>query len=181
MSATCIRGIAVAGLLLSVCSSASFARRTPSWPYDKLVADSDLIAIVEPLENQPAHDTFPGYDYGHPTSDFVATNTRFTIHALFKTTETSLKELTVLHFNYSNVHFKPNGASLVRFAIGAVEYERRVLKDGKPTGDVVIFHQEPIWLAFLRRRDDGRFEAVTGQYDSARSFRELHRPFVTSL
>jgi hypothetical protein len=177
MSATCIRGIAVAALLLSLCSSASFARRVPAWPYDKLLADSDLVAIVEPLENQPTQDTFPGFDYGHLRSDFVATNTRFTIHVLFKTTDTSPNELTVLHFNYStNVHVKPNGASFVRFATGAVEYERRVIKDGRPTGDVAILHQEPLWLAFLRRREDGRFEAVTGQYDSARSFRELHRP-----
>jgi hypothetical protein len=177
MSATCFRGIIVAGLLLGVCSSTSFARLVPDWPYDKLVADSDVVAIVQPFDNQPAKDTFPGYSYGHPTADFVATNTRFEVHVFLKGDDESPEELTVLHFAYSaKFPMTSNGASFIRFLIGPLQYEKRAVKFGTPVGSVTTWGQDPLWLAFLKRREDGRFEPVTGHYDSARSFRELHAP-----
>lgn len=162
-------------LFACFCSTPSFGRLVPVWPYEKLVAESDVVAIVEPLENKPAKDTFPGYTYGHTTNDFAATDTRFRVHAVFKMKGDAPKELTVLHFSYStNVTLIANGASFIRFLTGPLQYEKRALKDGKPVGGITMFHQQPMWLAFLKRREDGRFEPVTGHYDSAYSFRELH-------
>src|ERR1043165_2137981 len=66
----------------------SFARIVEDWSYERLVTESDLVAIVEPLENQPAKnqptlETFPWLPY-HPEIHFVASNTRFRVHAVLK-------------------------------------------------------------------------------------------------
>ena len=156
-----------------ICIATCIARIVPSWPYEKLVSESDVVAIVEPVENKPAPDAFPGYSYGHPTNHFTATDTRFKVHAVLK--GDAMKELTVLHFSYStNVSIILNGASFIQFFIGPLQYEKRAVKDGKPVGGVTSFQQPPEWIVFLKRRSDGRFEPVTGHYDSAYSFRELH-------
>jgi hypothetical protein len=156
--------------------TSALARAVPAWPYDKLVADSDLVAIVEPIENQPAKDAFTDYNYGHPANDFDAINTRFRVLVVLKPAGDAPKELTVLHFSYSKgLTMITNGACFMRFLIGPLQYEKRILKEEKPIGGVAVFFQEkPIWLAFLKRQPDGRFAPVTGQYDSAFSFRELH-------
>jgi len=156
-----------------VCIMTCVARMVPMWSYEKLVAESDVVAIVEPVENKPAQDTFPGYSYGHPTNHFAATDTRFKVHTVFK--GDAAKEMTVLHFSYStNVTIIVNGASFIQFFTEPLQYEKRAVKDGKPVGGIMTFQQQPVWIAFLKRRSDGRFEPVTGQYDSAYSFRELH-------
>lgn len=127
-----------------------FARIVALWPYEKLVAESDVVAIVEQVENKPAQDLFAGYSYGHPTNHFTATDTRFKVHAVLK--GDAMKELTVLHFSYStNVTIILNSASFIQFK------------------------QKQECMAFLKRRSDGRFEPVAGHYDSSYSFRELHR------
>jgi hypothetical protein len=167
----------IAPVLLGLCSDLSFGRAVRLWSYEELVAKSDVVAVVEPLENQPAKDTFPGHRYGRTTDDFVATNTRFKVHVMLKGDRESPAELALLHFSYSpSVGGIVNGAHFIRFSIGPLQYERRAVKDGKPIGGVTTFQQEPLWLAFLKRREDGRFEPVTGHYDSARSFRQLHEP-----
>lgn len=155
------------------CIMACVARPVPSWPYEKLVAESDVVAIVEPVENKPAQDMFPGYSYGHPTNHFTATDTRFKVHTVLK--GDTVKELTVLHFSYStNVSVIVNGASFIQFFTGPLQYEKRALKNGKPVGGVTSYQQPPEWIVFLKRRSDGRFEPVAGHCDSAHSFRELH-------
>ena len=172
-----VRLIIIVSMLLGLCSSTLFARRVQVLSYEELVAKSDVVAIVQPFDNQPAKDTFPGYGYGRPTTEFVATNTRFEVHALLKGNGESPEELTVLHFGYSaESGIPPNGANFIRFLIGPLQYEKRAVKFGTPVGGVTTFQQEPVWLAFLTRREDGRFEPVTGHYDSERSFRELHEP-----
>ena len=162
-------------LLLSlICVIPCLARIVPLWPYEKLVAESDIVVIVEPVENKSAQDTFPGYSYGHPTNRFSATDTRFKVHTVLK--GDAGKELTVLHFSYStNVTMIGNGAGFIQVLTGPLQYEKRAVKDGKPVGGITTFQQQPVWIAFLKRRRDGRFEPVTGHYDSAYSFRELHQ------
>lgn len=157
------------------------ARRIPKWPYEKLLAGADVAAIVEPLENKPSTDVFPDDAHDHPASDFVGMDTRFRVHAVFKPKGDAPKELTVLHFAYSARVRLFRNAKFVNFIIGPLNYEKRVVKSGKTQlsdvelGPVMTFFGlKPVWLAFLKRREDGRFEPVSGQYDSALSFRELH-------
>ena len=174
MTATRLSLTRLAMLLLCTVSLPSTARILNAWPYDRLVAESDLVAIVEPIENRSAMDIFPDYSYGHSANDFVATNTRFRVATVFKGNLESAAEATVLHFGYSANVPTVNGAHFVRFAIGPLQYEKRAIKEGKPIGGVTAFLQQPMWLAFLKQREDGRFEPVTGHYDAALSFRELH-------
>ena len=49
------------------------------------------------------------------------------------------------------------------------------LKDQKEVGGITVFQETPAWLAFLKKRDDGRYEPVTDPYDTVDSFRELHQ------
>jgi hypothetical protein len=167
---------------LTFCNISAFARIVSSdWDYEKLTAQADLVAIIEPLENQTTNDIFPSYTYGHSTNDFQAVNTRFKVNAILKMTGGSLnpnpQELTVLHFCYStNKVLIIDGAEFANFPIGPLHYDEKISdKDGKfITGFIII--QKPVWLAFLKLRKDGRYEPVTDQYDSLFSFRFLHRP-----
>ncbi len=128
--------------LMSCLSPSALARAVPDWPYGRLLAESDLVAIVEPIENKPASDEYSGY--GRPANHFDGTNTRFKIHALLKTN--------------------------IRFLIGPLQYQKRNLQDEKPVGGVTVFAEKPIWLAILKRQTDGRFIPMTGHYDSGYSF-----------
>lgn len=138
--------------LLVVGGQPSNARYLPHWPFDKLVAQADLVAIIVPIENRPADDAFPG---NRSAADFVATNTWFKVAATLKAHGEPLADLTVLHFAYSRAAKIANGANFIRFGVG---------------------QRHAGWLAFLKRREDGRFEPVSGHHDSALSFRELHEP-----
>lgn len=146
-------------LCLVLCVVTCVARVVPLWPYDKLVAESDVVAIIEPVENKPAVDEFPG-GAGNPKRPFTATDTRFKVHTVLKGVATN--ELTVLHFALSpstNLSVLMNGPSSIKFLVGGV----------------TDFQQPREWIAFLKKRNDGRFEPVTGHYDPVYSFRELHR------
>lgn len=155
------------------------ARRLPKWPYEKLVAASDVVAIVEPLENRRADDAFEGSAHGHAPADFAATDTRFRVHAVLK--GEAPREVTVLHFAYAPGVRRQRDASFIRFVTGPLQFEKRVVSPGRtPMSDVTLgpprtfLGLRPTWLAFLARREDGRYAPVTGQYDAVFSFRELH-------
>jgi hypothetical protein len=158
-------------LLVSIFAGAVAFARIVNWPYNELLAQADMVVILEAIENAPAKDPFPG-DHARP--DLEATDTRFKVYSVIKTTGDTPKELSVLHFTYAKrPDLIANGASFIRFPIGLVTYEKRELKDGKPTGEVERVQYQPRWLAFLKGRKDGRFEPLTGQYDAAYSFKEL--------
>jgi hypothetical protein len=143
--------------------------------YDKLVAKADLVAIIEPIANEETKDPYVGLLYGFTQKDFVATNTKFRVHAYLKGGDAAAKEITILHFSYSkSVGGRANGACFITFVTGPLQYEKRALKDDKPVGGVSVYKQQPIWLAFLKKRSDGRFDPISDPYDSADSFREIH-------
>jgi hypothetical protein len=172
-------------LIIAICASSfvtrASARPIPGWSYETLLSQSDLVAIIEPLENLAARDSLAGDTHGYSTNDFDAINTRFTVHGVLKTREDSPTNLIVLHFAYSKHVAVFNGARFTRFLIGPLQYEKRALQNKKEVGGITVFQEKPVWLAFLKRRADGRFEPTSGQYDSALSFRELHEPSFFAL
>ena len=85
--------------LVMVASAHGRAKAAKS--YDKMVAESDVVCIIEPIESGPVGDNYVGHMYGFSPKDFVATNTRFRIHAFLKGGELEAKEITVLHVSYS--------------------------------------------------------------------------------
>jgi hypothetical protein len=164
-------------ILLSIaCVTPCFARAIPMWffSYEKLVLESDTVAIVELVESKSAPDVFSGY--GRGTNDYTATNALLKVHAVLKGSATN--KLTLLHFSYStNVTASEiginNGADFIRFPTNSLQNRKPSLNNGNSVADITNIPQGPTWLAFLKRRDDGRFDPVTGHYDAAYSFRKL--------
>ncbi len=153
----------------------SHARLKAIGSYSELLSKADLVAIIEPIKNESVKDPYAGHLYGFAQKDFVATNTTFRVHAYLKGGDAATKELTVLHFSYSkDVGPRVNGACFINFVTGPLQYEKRSLKDDKPVGGVTVYKQQPVWLAFLKKRSDGRFDPISDPYDSADSFREIH-------
>jgi hypothetical protein len=170
MNQSFFRSVIIALALSGFFAASSLARLVEIWPYEKLLAESDTVAIVEASENRPAKDEFPNKPARYSAKDFEATDTRFKVHAVFKGQPKNSQDLTVLHFAYSkHATNMVNDAMFIRFPI-----EERMLKaafgpDTRATGKV--------YLAFLKRRADGRLEPIRGHYDSALSFRELHETY----
>src|SRR5207249_2990650 len=92
----------IIAILISILFAApTEARLIEVWPYSQLLSASDLVAIVEPLENKAAKDTFPDMPARYSIGDFEATDTLFKVHAVLKGADKPIQELTVLNFNYS--------------------------------------------------------------------------------
>lgn len=154
-------------LALVVMSTPAPARIAKHWSFAELVADSDLIAIVRAIEDTPASDLFKPDN----VSRFVGINTRFHVYVVLKG-KLDRKEVTVLHFSDEAV--VANGPALADFQYTRT-FEQKLFRNGEEFGwqRSPKKPQKPTWIAFLKARGDGRFEPVTGQYDSAESFCEV--------
>ncbi len=152
------------------------ARAVRSWTYDELLSASDVVAIIRPVSNVGSDDKYPGKLYYFSQDDFAATNTSCELLGLLKGTHASKEPLIIRHFNYSdNVDVIMNGARFISFAIGPLQFTKQILKNEEVIGGVTVYQELPVWIGFLRKLDDGRYEGVTDAYDSADSFRELHQ------
>jgi hypothetical protein len=133
------------------------------WTFQELAAKSDLIEIIEAIRDDSATDSFKP----DSLSRFVAINTCFRVHAVLKG-EVEDKKITVLHFR--DEEDVANGPMCADFSFSVTYNEERFV-DGKRVGSASSGDaHRPMWLAFLKKRADGRFEPVTGHYDSALSF-----------
>jgi len=175
MESTIFRHIAFLLILFGAMNRAD-GRAVRLWSYEELIQTSDLVAIVEPLSSEDTKDVYAGTPYGRPLDHFLGHNTKFKVHAVLKGIHSPDKPLIVLHFSYSKeVTFVANGARFIRFISGPLQFKKQVLKDEKEVGGVTVYAEEPVWLAFLKKKADGRYEPVTDPYDSMDSFRELHQ------
>lgn len=157
-------------------ASTGDARITRAWTWDDLYAKSDFVGIVVPVANEAVDEKLTlKLDHGQLT--LPAVNTRFRVEMALKRAGQAepLKELTVLHFSETVESLEvANGPALVNFPVGPVEYEKKTLKDKKVIAEIHMGKTDPVYLAFLKRRADGRFEPTSGQEDADESFRELH-------
>ena len=149
-----------------------WARYAGGPPFEEAIERADRVAVLVPLENRPAKDRFRSAYAPEGDRDFAAINTRFSIRAVLKGKRPAAGDLTVLHFapKPTGNGVMVNGPQFARFALGSVALE---IRDAKQKGPPGTYTFEPQWLAVLKRRADGRFEPVHGQYDSADSFRLL--------
>ena len=158
-----------------------YGRLSRSWSHDELLAESDFVGVLEPLSNEPVKDEFTiEISDGHKIT-YKGVNTRFRIDMIFKTDGKATKDLTVLHFSEEGAASVANGPNFIYFPIGSLEYEKRLIRDGKQVGTMHIPRGTPFVLSFLKRRADGRYEPVTGQEDPDESFYELTPPFFPYL
>lgn len=164
-------------LFLLILVSSAEARVFRSWSYAELLKMSEVVVIIEPLSSEKTKDQYSGHPYGHPLNHFTGLNTTFKVHAVLKGDVLPDKPFIVLHFAYSkDVTFICDGARFVTFFPGPLQFKKQVLKEDKAIGGVTVYQEAPVWLAFLKKREDGRYEPVTDPDDAVDSFRELHQP-----
>ena len=157
------------GLFVAVCVPPTDARLIEVWSYDQYVAASDLVAVVEPVQNHPASDRFPDAPSRYHLGDFEATDTLFKVHTTFKAKGNPPQSLTVLHFSYSKQATNTmNGGLFIQFPVENRTAKSAFGPDARLEGKK--------YLAFLKKRSDERFEPVRGQYDARLAFRELREP-----
>ena len=153
---------------------------------EELWDESDFIGIIEPIATAPADERFT-LKLTDGQLALPGVNTRFRVEMTFRATRATLlhlvffwrhkppQEVTVLHFQETDAASQvANGPMLVNFPLPPVRYEKRTLKDQREISNIQMPAATPQYLAFLKRRSDGRYEPTTGQEDAMDSFRELH-------
>lgn len=165
-------------MALSLLSSAalSSARALADWPYEELLAKSDLVVIADPMATNTSSDTLE--IEGRNSEEYQGLNTQFKSLAPLKG-ELKQETFTVLHFRYFQSVTVDNGALFVNFRQQELLFEGKLTakpeKDGmsEASARVSMGFGKPSYLLFLKLRPDGRYEPVTGQYDATMSCREL--------
>lgn len=139
------------------------ARLIPSWPHDRLLKEAEVVVVATALSSAETGERSTSEPW---KCEFLHVNTAFRVSVVLKG-ELQGEQLTVLHYRLKPGTSVPNGPLLVTFRMRDV-----VLR----SGDAKVGLGVPQYLLFLKKRADGRFEAVTGQIDPALSVRELFHP-----
>jgi len=151
---------------------------------------ADLVAIIAPESTERTNDQMPPATDGRkPPEYYQGLNTSCRVLGVFKAKENPegyrvgglmQGSLTVVHFAYKSEDrvggLEMNGGNFIYFVLPP-EHLAVVSVHGN-TGGVTASGPElgespPTYLAFLKADPDGRFRPVTGDYDSAFSFRAL--------
>jgi hypothetical protein len=150
-------GVCLLGGSVLLGVSPSLARQLEDWPFDKLFKHADLVVIAKAISTAEA-----GKDIkDKPPEDFL------------KPILTTLEVVQVIKGEH-------RGDELVVF-----HYRLEVPKGGIGNGPLLIqFHRgrrrsgrlPPDYMLFLKKRQDGRYEAVSGQYDPRLSVKEVVEP-----
>jgi len=163
-------------LLVALAASCDvYARQIEDWSYDRLFTESDLIVIAQPVQSEDSADRTKDNLW---KIEFNGVETKFDVlHTVKGTSEKST--LTVLH--YRTDALIEDGPSLASFRTKGSSYT--ILKKqkegdaGKLEEITQVFMEAPAtYLLFLKKRDDGRFEPVSGRNDPVFSVRELRMP-----
>jgi hypothetical protein len=160
------RTLLLFAVAVSAIGTMAHARILDPWPYDRLMKEADLVVIATPVQNKGSTDTFQVENW---KGKFHRIETVFEPGALLKG-KLEAKTLTLLHYRFEadpEIHNVLDGPMLVHFHI-AQPGRLMKMKDG------VKDHAD--YLLFLKKRADGRYEAVSGQIDPALAVRELDLP-----
>jgi hypothetical protein len=147
-----MKTIATIWLILATGAS-MWARPVPYWPYDKLTREADLILIGTPVSVRDTGEktTLPGISRNNQPVGAMGMETTFEVLAILKGPDT-LKQIRFHHLREATPQSQSvNGPGLVSF-------------DPK---------QKKRYLLFLRRAEDGRYVALTGQTDPDGSVKDL--------
>ncbi len=103
--------------------------------------------------------------------DFFGVDTLFSVEAVFKG-KVEKDTLTVLHYRLKAGHSIQNGPLLVWFRTKGfvLDTKRATVSLGTPP-----------YLLFLKKRKDGRYEAVSGQVDPELAVREMYTPLFKGV
>jgi hypothetical protein len=137
------------------------ARGIEDWPYQKLFEKADLVVIAKVLSEKDTGDKVKHDDQ----ELFRAILTTFEVQYIVKG-EHKEKNLVVFHYRldrdeleriYGKWATVGNGPLLATF------HKRRMSVSIKGTNMTL---PEPVYMLFLKTRKDGRYECVSGQFDS---------------
>lgn len=160
-------------------SAASSARQIENWPYEKLLKEADLVVIAHAVSTAPSEDKWEGDLFAHDR--FIGLETTFELVTVLK--GQSADDFKLLHFQYKN-QSKPfnDGPGLVSFLTEPLSVDIIRSNDSDDEGLKRLESMKrsrltsaPEYLLFLKRKADGRFEAVSGQVDPNSSVRTLFK------
>jgi len=144
------------------------ARLVPMWSYDELFKQSDLVVIAQPTNSVDVTDRMQKWE-----STFIGINTTFKIDHVVKG-DLKSSDMTMLHYRMKSGELMENGPCLVSFRTQDIRY---TVEDGPK-----VHRSGPgTYLLFLKKLDDRRYEAVTGQIDPVFSVKELTEPIEGEL
>jgi hypothetical protein len=135
------------------------------WSYERLFKKADLVVIARPTANERRSERLVLKDQQVTLGRVVST---FSInHRLKSNCEEKIK---VFHFEVIEFHntFPLGSPSLVQFRDKSIKAN---------VGSSILGLPPPEYLLFLKKRSDGNYELVSGDYHSSLSVRELTAPF----
>lgn len=159
--------LAVAVLLAA--AGVAAARRLPEWPHDRLITEADLVVVAAAVKSEPTTDKWEG-DYAY---ELDGINTRFHVRAVLKG-EAPKDGLTVLHYRQGRL--KPGKTEkdqwyAAKSGPDLVTFPTEPTRAGAGVSEVAV--PAPEYLLYLKKRADGRYEPVSGQFDPDLSVREM--------
>ena len=163
-----MRRWALAVALLATGVGPAAARLLPSWPYDKLFREADLVVLARPVSSADSGEVARP---GGWKVEFIGVNTKFEAKAVLKG-KLEGDQLTVLHHRLRDGVQVVNGPLLVSFRLRGLAVQTKAAK---------AILARPDYLLFLKRRADGRYEPVSGPVDPELSVREVMPPLPAAL
>jgi len=153
--------LALTLLILLTLSSALQAAEPQFWPYDRLTGKADLVVIGVPRASQDSGELVysPLWQL-----DFVGVNTTVEVRGVVDG-RFRARELTLFHLRLPDGKTLQNGPRILNFPNNSFSFGTAA------KGEVL---SKPEYLLFLKKRDDGRYEPVSGTLDAGQSVRELY-------
>lgn len=152
---------AVALAALAVASTPGTARLLDSWPYDKLMKESDLVVIATATKTEDTKDEPPEHSW---PVEFVGQNTTFDVKHVLKG-KVKGEQIKVLHFKFGEL----------KKSVDPKNIADHIVIDG-PLFVAFRTKSAPDHLLFLKSIKDGRYEPVSGRIDPQLSVRKLSAP-----
>jgi hypothetical protein len=137
------------------------AREISLWPYDRLHKEADLIIVGVPEKSADTGELVRGMLWQR---DFPGVNTIFNVTGVLKG-RYKASSITLFHLRQPDNGILDNGPYLATF-------NHQPIIQPLPGGKRRSTKQE--YLLFLKKRDDGRYEPVSGPMDSAHAIREMN-------
>jgi hypothetical protein len=154
---------------IAITATVCEARIHRSWSYQDLMKEADVVVIADAVLSKDTEQTDDlGKDY------LLQMETTLNVHAVLKG-KIDKGTLKFVHFRYDPDwnSFIFNGPQLVGFQTEPVVDADTADEEGKKQHLRISRHH---YLLFLKRRSDGRYEAVSGQMDPVYSVKLLTRP-----
>jgi hypothetical protein len=159
--------------LLSV--SIASARKIENWPYERLFNKADIVVIAtsEKTTDNEIQWTEPIFDSQH----FVGIDTTLHIQTVLK--GSASKVIKVHHYKYARKSTRlEDGPRFISFFSSPVSIDLESANSTAPelkelTSIRISVHNKPEYLVFLKQRDDGNYEPISGQIDPTFSVRAL--------